>query len=441
MHLPPELYLEVFQHLTKKDLKAVRLTCRVYELYVNCCLFDTVYISCHQLDYDVYAKIARHPIISACVKNLRYDTCQFPPMLTKKVYLQKLANQIWYLLACDRKPPYSTQDPEAHEMLCLINEYNKRNWVALYPPIWQKFQNSYFVEVGYRRFMQHAHRQQLFRGSTEYWKQISEKIRLLANLKSVEVYDQWCSVVKSYHGSLLISTYGDILPESSPLARSWNVLHLRPSYWNYNMMGPKDADGAIEFGIMNYLLLNAHQRLRCLNINRSSTGLTAATWSPENETCATLIAASFWPYARFEVLKLRISSLDKVSDSELRPITGLQELLSCTPRLQRLELVLENEHGVYHDTCYTLEQVFPATPIIWRDLQFLYLGYLQADAASLMRLLMADMPRLSSLSLSHIELVNGRWEYVIALMQRCLTLSSFRASPGWDLIYPGGKAV
>ena len=92
-NLPPtEIFLEIFQYLQKSDLKSVRLVSRSCSHWASSFLFDTVYISAHKEDFDVFNSLANHQHLSKCVRHLKYDVSQFTSSISKRKYLWLFAN-------------------------------------------------------------------------------------------------------------------------------------------------------------------------------------------------------------------------------------------------------------------------------------------------------------------------------------------------------------
>lgn len=92
--LPPEIWIVVFQYLSKSDLKTIRLISRTWSDFSSKYLFDTVYVSSFQIDYDNLATISQHPRFPKFVRYLRFDGSQFTDCLTKQGYLELVTQQI-----------------------------------------------------------------------------------------------------------------------------------------------------------------------------------------------------------------------------------------------------------------------------------------------------------------------------------------------------------
>lgn len=110
--------------------------------------------------------------------------------------------------------------------------------------------------------MQHAHRQVEAYHDTDYWKRVLETLSRFSRLGTVEIYDQWCGTMLEQMETFRDPLYGNILREASPLARSWDVLHLRPFRWCHNLNTHTTSDGSWEFNMMNYFLQGFPNRIR-----------------------------------------------------------------------------------------------------------------------------------------------------------------------------------
>ncbi|KAL8881657.1 MAG: hypothetical protein Q9198_001180 [Flavoplaca austrocitrina] len=78
MDLPNEVTLNIVSCLSKKDLKQVRLVCRLWAALAAKSLFDTIYVSPREIDMTMFEAITRHPTLRNAPRNLVYDSAVFP---------------------------------------------------------------------------------------------------------------------------------------------------------------------------------------------------------------------------------------------------------------------------------------------------------------------------------------------------------------------------
>lgn len=231
MEVPLEVILQIFQRLPKSDLKSIRLCCKAYSVLASEFLFDVVYISTHQADFEILAQVASHSLISKCVNQLRWDGSHFPRRLTKQSYLEELCYQLWQMFSQGQSLPYDSPDPKVNELLDLVSSPMRSTPRKLHREMYSKFGNCAFVTDGYRKFNEHADRQDCPFRAEEYWNAVGVSLSCLPNLQGVRIDSEWYEYSQLKSNTLQITTHGEIVPTGSPLSRSWSVLHLRPFRW------------------------------------------------------------------------------------------------------------------------------------------------------------------------------------------------------------------
>ena len=111
MYLPNEILERTLKDLPKADLKAARLVNSQWSSCANRSLFDTLYISPHKINIDVFQGVAQHPVLRHCVKQLRYDAVGFSTMLDYRQYFLRLWDDTnkW---ARNLRGPYDSLDTQ-----------------------------------------------------------------------------------------------------------------------------------------------------------------------------------------------------------------------------------------------------------------------------------------------------------------------------------------
>ncbi|KAI4269420.1 MAG: hypothetical protein LQ337_007300 [Flavoplaca oasis] len=77
MDLPNEVTLNIVSCLSKKDLKQVRLVCRLWAALGAKSLFDTIYVSPREFDMSVFEAITQHQTLRHAPRHLVYDSAVF----------------------------------------------------------------------------------------------------------------------------------------------------------------------------------------------------------------------------------------------------------------------------------------------------------------------------------------------------------------------------
>ncbi|KAL9578000.1 MAG: hypothetical protein Q9212_006003 [Teloschistes hypoglaucus] len=448
MKVPLEVTLQIFQRLPKKDLKSIPLCCKAYSVFASEFLFDVVYLSTHEADFWVLADLASHPLLSKCVKQLRWDGSYFPHHITKQAYLSRLFVQLWHIFSKAQSPPYDSPDPKVNELMDLGICAS----IRFTPPqlrreeLFSKFGDCAFVTDGYQKFQEHAHRQDSTFGSDDYWQAVDVFLSFLPNLRDARIDSEWYELSELKSSTLQITTYGEIAPTGSPLARSWNMLHLRPFKW-LNPGKRKNSlkhDGSYAFLNMCMFLEHFPQGVRQLVTKGKGYGddpaLPTSLFSSRIGFDTVFSQEFLVIYERMEVLHLSIES-DQSPYQGPSPLTDLQAMLQAMPQLKDLRLVLPvngREKGV---ALYKFEHIFPPRPHPWQNMNRLEIWHLAVRPASLLSLLMLDAPNLRYLTFWDIELWDGTWEQVLACMSLYLHLSYFHIHHRRGLYYPGMRIV
>ena len=77
LDVPPEVLTLVFQFLGLKDVKNVRLVCKLFSFAASQFLIHEVYLSSSKRDLDVLRSVSEHPVFSKYVTDLVYDCRMF----------------------------------------------------------------------------------------------------------------------------------------------------------------------------------------------------------------------------------------------------------------------------------------------------------------------------------------------------------------------------
>ncbi|KAM0550855.1 hypothetical protein ACHAPJ_008719 [Fusarium lateritium] len=119
LSLPPEITIEIVKQLPGAAIKAVRASCKQLNPIASPYLFPVLYISCHQLDLDVFRLVANNPILIGGVRELVIDDTTLSTCYSdRRVYRSaacawKVGDRVF---PDDSTTSFSEQDPAwAHE--------------------------------------------------------------------------------------------------------------------------------------------------------------------------------------------------------------------------------------------------------------------------------------------------------------------------------------
>ncbi|KAI4251866.1 MAG: hypothetical protein LQ352_004613 [Teloschistes flavicans] len=264
----------------------------------------------------------------------------------------------------------------------------------------------------------------------EYWQNVCTALGRFPNIEVVTLSSQWCSFMHGIKNHVKASTYGELFPQSSPLARSWSLHHLRPLPWacSRDRHGPPMTDnGSTEFTILTRLT-------RALEI-----------FAPLDTD-----PKKFCSYQQ-------LAELDLCIDMHVDAGLPMYYCLDCTlsllrgarlPKRLKLALPSESKKGHNPNPVFPIDQVFPANPAtIWAHMVSFDIVHLKVDPDNLGNLLVGSMPNLNSLYFGNIELTSGTWQDTISFMHRSMALKRFVIDPGWSpevgrgLLYPNHRVV
>ena len=159
MHLPNEILERALQDLPKADLKAARLVNSRWSSCAARFLFDTVYISPHKTNIDVFQSVTQHPVLRHCVKRVCYDLVEFNANWTYAQYFWRLwRDMTWWTE--DLEEPFDCPDAQINSFL------KSARWKSTKTPelrlrmAMEKCGDFDPIKAGYRKWLEHALYQQ-----------------------------------------------------------------------------------------------------------------------------------------------------------------------------------------------------------------------------------------------------------------------------------------
>lgn len=398
---PFELQKIIFKCLKKYELKQVRLVSKTCRSLVTPLLFDRVYISLKQLDLEVFAHCAAHPVISSTIEEIIYDASQFDPNMTRQDYCSQLGQGI------PREVFWNPSHPYQH----FANEYFARDRNRM--DVCRNHQNDAFVIEGYQVWQSHAWHERYAMESGRFFNTLHLGLRNFSRLSSIVVTNELFSKNVNDASKLDRETLQCKYP-GSPVTRSWKPLHACPT--------SEDTD---EYLIAHFLKLtsalsSSGVHLRKLDLcGQDFRGLPLSIFQAAKRHCSALLQDSFDAYRDLENLSLKVQA-KREDDYVSRTALGmLPDLLGEMQWLKNLDLCLYTHHPMTdsdHDSYFTYDQVFPRYAK-WKHLVRLDIAALSIKGVDLFDLLLLQMPNIRKLSLFDINLLQGAWEGVIEALR------------------------
>ncbi|KAG6986726.1 hypothetical protein G7Y79_00073g098250 [Physcia stellaris] len=426
-YLPPEIMGLVATHLEKSDLKQTRLVNSVCNALVTPLLFDQVYVSPRTKDLEVFTAITSRPQLAASVKKIIYDVSTFYE-LSHREYFELMFKEIRSIFYPFRRR--STHFTHPRRLAQLVRATESSSSQSLF----DKYGNDAMVRKGFARWEELEEDEHAC--ITMFYPTLCLGMFQLSNLRSVKMDDDVWDRGNRQVG-LLIEDAQPILPSElnftgSPLSRKWGTFHPRPVKPNF--LDGLDRDRHLQ------LIIRALSKTR-RRISFFDTGTHAveglsphffSRYGMEDRFPHQMIYSLWY----LETLELQITPR-KLHD-HLQPqstsLGFLPNLLSKLSGLKRLALIFTSTENMdlrqrhllrdYDEPCYSYKDVFPRN-VAWPRLFQFYIAGLAISGPDLYRLAFHQMPNLGRLWLSHIDLLQWRWEGFLSML---------RLKPRWEVL-------
>lgn len=266
------------------------------------------------------------------------------------------------------------------------------------------------------------------------------------NLKTVKLSPRWSPYLVIRPGCLESPDLSKAFLNGSPLARSWNLFPARPCPWDFideEFKPPGMSDGTNELRFLSHALLKAKIRPRRLRLGRASAyGLPPPVFDSSSQSLG-MSKIFTGAYQKVTHIKLHMANCCGVSVADaFSDLTGLGCLLRSLTNLEYLHLDLPygtwSVDGVYHrERHYTYDQIFAKKAGLWPKIHTFVIHNLGIGTQDLVRLLSDGMPQLNNFQIrSSMDLLDGRWEWIIEHMRHIKKLRRFIIYPGTELICP-----
>ncbi|KAF4986183.1 hypothetical protein FDECE_16086 [Fusarium decemcellulare] len=110
LDLPPEITTVILNLLPGHAIKAVRASCKQLNYTASPFLYPVLYLSCHQLDLEVFRLVAKNPLLLGGVRELVIDDTTLAPSLSDWRIYHAVAS--WGNLWSDRKRAYFCENED-----------------------------------------------------------------------------------------------------------------------------------------------------------------------------------------------------------------------------------------------------------------------------------------------------------------------------------------
>ncbi|KAI4249457.1 MAG: hypothetical protein LQ352_005634 [Teloschistes flavicans] len=435
-YLPPEIKQLIADYLTKSVLKNLRHVSRDWNLIATALLFDKVYISAYEMDFQIFTYIAQTPSLANSVKEVICDLSSGREVvMLYESYLRIVREEIKFIARPHQSLAFHSSNRRFNRF---VNDFTQdgQDLGKLIP---QYGREQVLVE-GYRTWQQLQDQIRRITGDSSnqpFDDALRAGIRRFPRLEAVRfdngIWDRHrrTTSIASAHGKPPneMQPYDilGVVKSGSPLSRSWNPWYLRPKRSDCSLVD------WIPWPLLKIAeaLMIAKTRIKRLEF-----------WQPAG--CQYLTLALFqnhkitdvFPqqlliaFAALEHLDLQITphEIDFLGLDPTRALGFLPDFLASMVNLRSLSLRLESykrliqrqygKENILGEKCLTYSQVFPSD-VFFPRLENLHLGGLIIEGFELILLLHLRMPRSKRLSLGRIDLSDGvTWNNIVEVMRQ-----------------------
>lgn len=428
-YLPSEIKGLVVEHLQKSDLKNLRRVCKEWSVEATHLLFDRIFISPYSQDLRVFTKITENPDLAKSVKELVCDVSTVSERSLQE-YFFDLCIEIRDLIGWLSSPyPFYSSSRQLNQFVNEIIRYDKSD-----EELFSAFGNGRKIKTGFRTWQQLAAEKVANMGCEScgaYYTTLCSGLSQLQNLQTVNMdFEIWSDNLSNVGRTLYPANHLNpyhalgVVYSGSPLSRSWDPWHLRPTR-------PKCSpeDEALEYlSVITRALSRTQRQIKHFHCNaRYHDGLSPMVFARFEMT-------SSFPHHmaialhRLEHLELQITPRQyhfmEECDSDalgflpqlLEQMTSLKYLELLLASAKRLERVRRLKSPLLDDACLTYPQVFPQQGK-WPHLKMFYIRGLAIDGLDLLLLLSLQMPQLKRLWLDRIDLLETTWESMVEALR------------------------
>ena len=449
MDLPNEIILLILKPLEKHDLKSARLVSKIWTSLAAELLFDQVYVSAHPENLEIFSAIARHSLLSQCIKTLRYDAVEFVEACTKKQYFWSLYEQtrckFWSsgLEQLEDSTLCSNINMLVELVMSSDDDFYSSPYASMYPEMgWETCKDYDFVSHGYQEYQKCAALQHAQFDNGTFLESLIEGLQTLKNLSCVMLDNRWTFPQEVLHDPEQIFLKRQT---GSPLARGWNIFHTGPRAWEFKPHQPPQestpifgaTDGADHYWTIIAALLRSQRKIQIFKVGYQSFCMFPPTvFDRTQKERLSFYGLDTVAFSELQILKLSIAHYGGKNTPKLFPnIDGLRSLLRSMHHLRVLGLDFP-KYSRNRTALYKSSQVFSPEGQ-WNQMTALSLYAISSSAADFLTLITRKMPALSHLRLGRIGLDIGDWEGVIECMEHSMHLSRFDIVPKSQFYHHG----
>ena len=435
MSIPNEILLSILAMLDKTDLKMSRLVSRSWCACATQFLFQEIYVSSAKDDLEVFEAVAHNPLLSSCVRILKYDATEFLHPLSGRGYFRRLYHDHVILRPRDEAGAFKdSSDPDVPDWFINLGNLDEKEGLL-------RFQDSHFMQKGFREYTAQADYQHNGLKSGQFLARLTSGLESLRCLTSVTLEGSWpCrwDTDREQCGG-----------KGSYLARHWPRFQLRPQGWQWSahferygqdyLDGCQFPDGEKSYRIITSALTEANCNVTSFEIGtqcRLSPGLPP----PVFETAKSNTGKAALSRLKRFVLRLK-SFLEEPDEGPstaylFDDIGGVPALLCSMSQLNFLELRLPND---FHEApmFYMLHEVLPRDTKL-TTLECLVLENVYTTSRRLLSVIYSQTPSLMHLGVGSVDFWEGSWEGFFEALTALGRLSSLQFEPNTWLFHGDG---
>ncbi|KAI4122181.1 MAG: hypothetical protein LQ338_005964 [Usnochroma carphineum] len=392
--LPNEILSIVFSFTTKKSLKDVRQTCKLFSALTTPYLFDQVFIGPSRFTLGIFQHIVHHPTLSKHVKTLVYDTASFKSISDMDGYYRGFQRFCHYTVRknapIDKKEASSVRELER----CIVLLYGGISTGTI-KDVDYSFSDSLIAKAaevmsaGLERWKRERNQQLYYAKTGDMRSLLMLAVCKFPNLLVLRLQGSWQCTYAHREGEKDLPLL-PFFPTSGPLARSWGEWHVPPG-------ASKDRTGegqAIQDIISTFSL--SSKCARTWNVTRLILKVHVSVFEPQSDW---IMTGEHWDtvMAKLTYLVVHVHTL---STDRLGPHFLDLATFAKASRLRRFAIIAERLWSTKDSTDYR-----DYCPIGLRDpahtfpnLEFLALKGLRATAKNFLDFVAAQ-PKLLQLEL------------------------------------------
>ena len=431
MMLPNEILSLIFQRLNKSNLKMARLVCKPWASMVNPILLDQVFVSPNNLQMEVFANIASHPIFSQTVRKLVYSTLKFD-RLNRGDYGARLFSHIRGYLP--HHPHWNEDKTWPQHLDCGIQKvlcYVHENRLSTAPSSPAVILRSELLRQGFFAYQRAYIQQDDAETNGEFLARLCLGLSKISKVTCLQFMCSWTSFPANRGCDCFPPCPNPCYSGSGPLARSWGRLFPRPTC----QPSADRPTGYFEFdAALRAISLTGH-KLDKIDIP-TNFGVSQNFWDAESPYSRVIIDdKNIWfNTTSLRALTLRIKPYDHSEHANQIHRNGSDYIRLLPAWLYKMHCLRFLDLGLGHSTdmmdndyreqlpMRSIEEVFLFDRSLSR-LEILKLQGTRGTAAQFLTLFRLQ-PALRHIVLEYIELAEGSWETLFDQMHVSLNLQS-----------------